>query len=63
MKPDWKDAPEWANYLAMDVDGQWHWYEAKPETHASDNGWWSVKGRMYFAGRGAAWMDTLEHRP
>jgi hypothetical protein len=31
MKPDWKDAPKWANYLAMDRDGQWFWYSAKPK--------------------------------
>ena len=30
MKPDWKDAPEWANYLAMDEDGYWCWYLRKP---------------------------------
>ena len=30
MKPDWKDAPEWANYLAMDGDGYWCWYLRKP---------------------------------
>lgn len=31
MKPDWSDAPEWANYLAMDNNGDWYWYEEKPE--------------------------------
>ncbi len=30
MKPDWKDAPEWANYLAMDKDGQWKWHQRTP---------------------------------
>jgi len=29
-KPDWKDAPEWAQYLAMDEGGQWYWYEDEP---------------------------------
>ncbi len=29
--PDWKDAPEWANWLAMDADGRWFWYKDKPE--------------------------------
>lgn len=24
-KPDWKDAPEWANWLAQDGEGQWIW--------------------------------------
>lgn len=30
MKPDWKDAPEWANWLAMDGDGRWNWYNCEP---------------------------------
>lgn len=27
-KPDWKDAPEWAKWLAYDV--YWMWFEEKP---------------------------------
>ena len=30
MKPSWDDAPEWAQWLAMDKNGQWFWYEFKP---------------------------------
>jgi len=32
MKPNWKDAPEWANYLAKDggIFGEWYWYEYEP---------------------------------
>lgn len=30
MKPKWKDAPEWAEYLCMDGDGMWSWFEAEP---------------------------------
>lgn len=30
MKPDWKDAPEWATYLAQDKDRGWWWYEKQP---------------------------------
>jgi len=26
MKPDWKDAPEWANYLAKDENSEWWWF-------------------------------------
>lgn len=29
-KPLWKDAPDWAQWLAMDGDGDWFWYEAEP---------------------------------
>lgn len=31
MKPDWKDAPAWANWLAMDASGKWFWWEYEPE--------------------------------
>ena len=30
MKPDWKDAPKWAKWLAQNDDGQWYWFENKP---------------------------------
>jgi hypothetical protein len=30
MKPSWKRAPSWAQWLAMDADGIWYWYEYKP---------------------------------
>lgn len=29
-KPSWRDAPEWAQWLAMDAEGKWFWYESKP---------------------------------
>lgn len=30
IKPDWKDSPPWANWLAMDDDGEWYWFELEP---------------------------------
>jgi len=30
MIPSWKDAPDWANWLAQDSDGEWFWFEDKP---------------------------------
>ena len=29
--PSWKDAPEWANFVAQDQDNTWWWYQVKPE--------------------------------
>jgi hypothetical protein len=40
MKPEWKDAPEWANWLAMDGDGIWVWFQDRPEWEPSANAWW-----------------------
>lgn len=31
--PEWKDAPEWAQYVAMDESGDWFWYEKKTSSH------------------------------
>jgi hypothetical protein len=60
MKPDWKDAPEWAQYVAMDFGGSWYWYEEKPEFKLSR--WRCVHGRV----EGTYLPDpetTLEQRP
>jgi hypothetical protein len=39
MKPDWKDAPDWANWLAMDADGTWVWFAARPEWSDWEDEW------------------------
>ena len=31
IRPDWNDAPEWANFVAQDHDNTWWWYEKEPE--------------------------------
>lgn len=62
MKPDWKDAPEWANYLAQDEDGEWHWYKGKP--FPVGDGWWPTDHPIAKAGYDRNdWEDTLEQRP
>ena len=60
MKPDWKDAPEWAQWLAMDEDGVWVWYENKPV----------LKVRIFFPSSGKyqdakrlGFRESLEPRP
>lgn len=61
MKPDWKDAPEWANYLAMDEDGKWYWYEHEPVLMG---GYWTVKrGSFSSAETEQHWTETKEARP
>ncbi len=39
MKPDWKDAPEWAKWLAQDGDGAWVWFQNKPHMRGGCNFW------------------------
>ncbi|MNX97466.1 hypothetical protein D3C86_1298340 [compost metagenome] len=36
----WKGAPEWAEYLAMDKNGIWAWFQNEPYQHTS-NTWFN----------------------
>lgn len=74
MKPDWKDAPEWAQWLAMDGDGRWVWYDRKPFFDDADEIWQQPFNKdntaEYATGvpdcDGPDWdqaFDTLERRP
>lgn len=60
MKPDWKDAPEWANWLAMDMSGRWFWWEFKPEFSGSE---WIYGGRYEIAVINDSARESLEARP
>lgn len=62
MKPDWKDAPEWAQWLAMDKNGQWYWYELKPLRAITE---WVPQSDslMVRAVCGDDWKETLQERP
>ena len=68
MKPSWDEAPEWANWLAMDKDGSWVWFERKPYIMSeSDRAWREEAGTFFrvstdFYGAGA-WTESLERRP
>ncbi len=60
MKPDWKDAPEWANWMAMDCDGEWYWYADVPLAGCF---YWMGGGKFIHAGDGPNWPDSLTGRP
>jgi len=61
-KPDWEDAPEWAEYLAKDEDGVWWWFECEPEKLISI--WDIVGGRFEIAECvDHDWSCSLEPRP
>lgn len=63
MKPDWKDAPEWARYAAMDNGGDWCWYETEPVFNGRACRW-DCGGRVREAGLDYPDPeDTLEKRP
>lgn len=64
-KPNWKDAPSWANYLAQDDEGDWYWFENRPE--ATPFGWSYnpnfPAGRIRKSTEQSDWQDTVETRP
>ncbi len=63
MKPSWDDAPSWANWLAMDENGEWFWYELQPKKSYA-RGFWASAGRSKAASQKAKdWDETLEQRP
>ena len=41
----WENAPEWANYLILDEDGEWCWFECKPKPAFSIGQWITEKGK------------------
>lgn len=62
MKPDWKDAPEWAQWLAGDAEG-FIWSEAEPEF--LDSMWADDESNCFlaFGGYDAAREVFKEPRP
>jgi hypothetical protein len=60
--PDWSQAPEWANYVAMDADGEWFWYSEEPTI--VDNVWIPDGGHHIYAGTtDSPWTSSLSTRP
>ncbi len=43
--PSFDNAPEWANFVAMDSSGDWYWYEKEPKWLMSSGIWARVDGR------------------
>ena len=68
MKPNWVDAPEWAQWLAQDEDGWWWWFESEPKLRSGGGFgcWWSWDRMLPVSGKeepGPNWRSTLEARP
>lgn len=64
MKPSWDDAPEWAQWLAMDEDGRWWWYEEKPLPQ-KDYFYWlggKMEESLPVLDRSMPWDESLEKR-
>lgn len=61
--PNWADAPEWAQWWAMDANGDGYWYESQPElggliwTRKDDTKYEGDYARDY-----SLWRTTLQQR-
>ena len=65
-KPSWDDAPDWANWIAQDCDGEWSFFYDKPFVKFDVAFTNSVCSRSKLASKGEVigrWQDTLEARP
>ena len=68
--PDWKDAPDWAQWLAQDSGGNWFWFEHPIYASADDGVWYEqdkFDGMVCLAGEAAEcnpeWRTTAQARP
>jgi hypothetical protein len=69
-KPDWSEAPSWAEWLAQDKDGTWTFFNNRPQINPYQERWeWEVcsDGSPFLEMRSSAvigdWRNTLEQRP
>jgi len=62
--PSWDDAPEWANYKAMDGNGRWFWYEKVPVRASNSVAmWFEFHGQVKSCFELPDWAATLQKRP
>lgn len=63
IKVDWNSAPEWAKYIAYDVDGRGFWYETKPELCSTKEYWFPFEDTRCSPVRIPDCSDQLVERP
>jgi hypothetical protein len=67
--PSWDDAPEWANWLAQDFDGEWCWFEFAPYVDTTGEAWDNagkskdVPRESWSISHNFSWRNTLQSRP
>lgn len=45
LAPDWSEAPEWAQWCAIDAGGDQCWYAGEPHAGDGANAWMSADGQ------------------
>lgn len=61
-KPDWKKAPPWANFIAMDESGAWYYFNEQPACVRELGMFTAGSGRVESA-KFPGWDASLEARP
>jgi hypothetical protein len=59
----WHEAPEWAQWAAMDKDGSWFWYDMEPSVLGDQ---WHYAGRtcdIFDAPKHPDWTQSKQRRP
>ena len=64
----WREAPKWAEWAAMDEDGEWYWYDGKPLVGSVAYLWFlpgSGDRELKFTAPPfpGDWKDSLQRRP
>ena len=64
LKPNWDKAPEWAEWWAVDENGQCYWYKRKPYLSRIDKYWnypdLDCKAELVIID---GWKESLQERP
>lgn len=65
VEPDWSDAPEWAEWRTIDVDGIVMFWEHKPAPLLHHGEWYTKSGRRCILEERQRfdWKDSLQQRP
>lgn len=59
-KPSWASAPSWAEWLVIQPDGSWWWFERQPISGCDE--WVSTGGFSKCATDPIDWRETKESR-
>ncbi len=61
--PSFDNAPEWANFVAMDGSGDWFWYEYEPTWNVYYDEWRGTGRTLYIDASIPPASQTLTVRP
>ena len=71
IEPDWKTAPWWAQWFAIDDDGEGWWWSTKPTSDGMTGCWLVPDSSVWYDTQPAGiypdaaddWQNSLRQRP